>query len=212
MNSKLKAAGMKAPCDEQVWTEPVVFGLVLITRVIRRGLGLRLTGNKWKGISLLEEVLSMFNLDARFIRLEIVRDRADKRRNEAIKALGGVCPGCKIERDPRDLKVVPLTEVSKKWSKQLLFRRVAEASVPGELARLTCKKCHFNELQERKFIKVAGGKVREKGTGEFYWIGGERVEQMRKRTGIDDKGYLVIYPKHEDVGVELLERDLTKGA
>lgn len=146
----------------------------------------------------------MISPEARFVRLETIRDRADKRRDAAIKALGGVCPGCKIEDDPRDLKVIPLTEMAKKWSKQLLFRRIVEDPDPRGMARLVCKKCHFNEVQERKFIGVSFSKPKGEGTGEFYWIGGVRVEQIRKVTGISPQGFLIIHPRHEDLGMELL--------
>lgn len=132
----------------------------------------------------------MFSPDARLVRLEIVRDRADKRRDKAIMALGGVCPGCKIETDPRDLKVIPLTEIAKKWSKQLLFRRIIEDLDPMKLARLVCKKCHFNEVEERRLMRVKA--KRSNKIGMFYWIGGVKVEEGKRA--------------YSDLGVEYLEK------
>lgn len=134
-------------------------------------------------------------------------DRAFKKRAEAIKALGGVCPGCRIENAPRDLKILALTEEAKKWSQLVFYRRVREDPDRDTFARLICNKCRFNEGQERKFASVQALKAGEKGTGEFYWVGGVRVEQIIKRTGVSKDGQLIVHPRHEDIGVEFLMKE-----
>lgn len=147
------------------------------------------------------EVLSMergywVDLEARARRLEEVRNRAERVREAALVALGKVCPKCFIPKDSRDMRILPLSEEGRKWSKQLLFRRIAEAFKPGEVARLLCKECLFNESQEKVVAKEKG----KGGTGEFYWIGGQRVEQVREVRGVSlSYECLVIHPRHEDL-------------
>lgn len=147
-------------------------------------------------------------LEARAERLEAVRARAEKVREGALKALGRVCPKCFIPKDSRDMRILPLSEDGKKWSKQLLFRRIAEAPIPLEVARLVCKECLFNENQDRA---VAGATVEPTlggGTGELFWIGGQRVEQMQNKGGISKEyGCLVIYHRHEDLRLGPLEEE-----
>lgn len=135
--------------------------------------------------------------DVRDFRRAAARERAAKIRNEAIKALGGRCPKCYIEDDPRDLKIIHITEESKKWSLVVFYRRVAEYPDRDKFARLICNKCRFNEVQASR-VATGAKEPKSEGTGEFYWIAGVRVEQKRRRTGVGPNGELVIHPRLED--------------
>lgn len=119
-------------------------------------------------------------------------------RREAVDALGGVCPQCLIERDPAFLYIEALSEIAKKWSQVLFYRRVSD---DPSIARLICGNCRSNE-RSAKWMKEKMDKVtsRENGTGMFYWVGGQRIEQLkRKAPG------MIVKVAYEDLGVEELE-------
>lgn len=125
--------------------------------------------------------------DARDFRREAARLRAERLRNAAIKSLGGKCPRCMIETDPRDLRIIRGPE-AKLWSDVVFHRRVAEYPDRDKLARLICTKCKFNEFQEARLAAYRGNKGPKevKGTGEFYWVAGVKLEQKGNKVRYDD--------------------------
>ena len=122
---------------------------------------------------------------ARDFRREAARLRAERLRNEAIQALGGVCPKCMIERDPRDLRILR-SEESRLWSIVVFHRRVAEYPDREKFSRLICTKCKFNEVQMERYNASKRERKEPVGTGEFYWVAGIRLEQKGKKTIYDD--------------------------
>lgn len=124
--------------------------------------------------------------------------RYQRVRREAVNALGGVCPQCLIERDPAFLYIEALSEIAKCWSQVLFYRRVAD---DPSIARLICGNCRSNE-RSAKWMKEKMDKVasRENGTGMFYWVGGQRIEQLKRKA----PGALV-KTLYYDIGVEELE-------
>lgn len=138
---------------------------------------------------------------------ELVRRAASKERwalryqrvrREAVNALGGVCPQCLIERDPAFLYIEALSEIAKCWSQVLFYRRVAD---DPSIARLICGNCRSNERSAR-WLKAKLEKEARKGngTGMFFWVAGQRMEQLKRKA----QGALVKVA-YEDLGVEELE-------
>jgi len=122
-------------------------------------------------------------------------------RGKSLAALGGKCP-CG-EANPADLHIVPLTKEARKWKQNTFYRKIVAASNRGEnpkkLGRIICSRCK----NRRRTIEAI--KRKEEGTGEFYWIGGERVEQVRRVVGISTgvkAGQLIVHPRYEDLGVD----------
>ena len=120
-------------------------------------------------------------------------------RKKAIASLGGKC-NCG-EEDQDKLQIVALTEEAKQWSQALFYKRVVDACMyggaPTKLGKLICKKCRFQQMTLAAIERRRANKA-QKGTGEFYWIGGMRVEQVRAKTGITEVGTLTVHPRYED--------------
>jgi len=132
------------------------------------------------------------------IRRQASKDRAHRVRIEAIGALGGRCERCQIESEPSSLQIIALTEEAKKWSQVVFYRRVSEDPDRSKFSRLLCNKCKFNEAVSKRI--AIDNKV-EEGTGEFYWIAGQRVEQKRRKVGVGEyegRVMQVIHPKYDD--------------
>lgn len=125
------------------------------------------------------------------------------KRNKAIESLGGVCQSCFIERDVIYLNVMKIG-IAKNWSNLLFYERVGEHPDRHTYSKLICNRCLANNKNsqacERRALKGKVGKEDSEFTGEVYWIGGQRVEQRKKRA----PGALVRVI-HSDLGVEELE-------
>ncbi len=128
-------------------------------------------------------------------------------RSLALATLGSKC-GCG-ETDPANLHIIALTNEAKEWSQLLFYKRLIDAFRSGDdptrLGRIICRKCRYGMMS-------AEAASRRKGTGIFYWIAGERVEQLKDRIQATEKefdGTRIQFnsEEHEDLGVEELERE-----
>ena len=116
----------------------------------------------------------------------------EKKRLGAISVLGGRCE-CG-EEDPHRLQIVVINDVAKEWNQVVLYKRLTGATKPREIAKLVCTKCRFEEMAR---VAAANRKV-PKGTGQFYWIGGVRVEQMRAKKGVSPQGWGFMYADYSE--------------
>lgn len=126
-------------------------------------------------------------------------------RNKALATLGGKCACGKT--DPKELHIVGLTIEAREWSQSLFYKRLIdtfrEGGDPTKLGKIICIKCRNTGMT----LAAMERREANKGTGEFYWIGGQRVEQVRKATGRDKWGHLIIHPRYEDDVIGLLKEE-----
>lgn len=122
-------------------------------------------------------------------------------RNKALTVLGGGCACGEV--DPANLQIEALTPEAKEWSQLFFYKRITDAynhnMDPLQIGRVTCKGCRYTRLatearEKREALRIAGTRM---GTGEFYWIGGSRAEQLARKLPCQ-----VIRVIHEDLRLE----------
>jgi hypothetical protein len=135
---------------------------------------------------------------------------ARNRRNAAIEAMGGRC-GCG-ESDPAKLLLIAKTDEDKGLSQVVFYKVIILSDFKEERAELICKRCRINRSVEERLAKEKelGIQKENPGTGVFYWVGGQKVEQMR-RGGIVTVGNVITSwraMEHYDLGIDqLYKRD-----
>lgn len=143
------------------------------------------------------------------------RKRYHTLRKMAILALGGECINCG-ETKQDELQIIATTGDSKAWSQLSFYKKIVIAYRKDEttekyaakaFAMLMCKLCRYHEMglqaANRKREKRLAERSRERtrGTGEFFWIAGELVEQVRAITSGTVYGgqeMMVMHPRYED--------------
>jgi|SRR6516164_2551540 hypothetical protein len=149
-------------------------------------------------------------------RLDRWVDNTRKRREKAVLALGGSCMGCG-ETDQERLRITAIPKEARGWGRSKLhaeiLERVSSGRDPKELAILKCGQCWRTELTEaavrHNLEKME--QLKKPGTGIFYWVGGQKVEQMRRGGKIIIADGIVTSwraMEHYDLGIDqLYKRD-----
>lgn len=150
--------------------------------------------------------LTAEQLEARQRRLEASRNYVKEVRAKAIRALGGVCQVC--GEVGGELSVKAITTLSKEWSQHVLYRRVVEDAQAGKppQAMLLCWKCFQaarvkegksgrpkgpSSPRSRLYKGVGSAYLPPAPTGEVFYIGGERVEEVAN-------GWILVKGDHGD--------------
>ena len=141
-------------------------------------------------------------------------------RKLAVTALGRECTGCG-ETKINELHIIALTPESKGMNQVTFYRRVVAAYkrdpsidklAPRAFAELRCKVCRYYDMgvaaanrKKEKREEAAKAKEAVKEAGMFYWVAGERVQQLPPGSTGLYKGEQLAMPnvfQHEDLRLD----------